>query len=324
MLPGQVPADWEREVEGIAHTFGAARGRVRVTGPSRISIELAHRDPLAAVVPALPIPATVDLDAVAVGVVEDGTPWRVRVAGSHVLVAGVTGAGKGSVLWSLIRGLCPAVAAGIVQIWAVDPKGGMELGPGRALFARFAGDGFEAMADLLEDAVAVMRARAGRLAGHSRRHTATVEDPLVVVVIDELANLTAYLPDRKLRDRVTQAVSLLLTQGRAVGVSVIAALQDPRKEVVAFRNLFPTKIALRLDEAAQVNMVLGDAARDQGALCDQIPESTPGVGYVRVDGIREPARVRAGWVTDDDIAAMAASYPAPAGRDALPTGEGRP
>ena len=37
MLPGQVPADWEKEIEGIAHTLGAGRGRVRVTGPSRIS-----------------------------------------------------------------------------------------------------------------------------------------------------------------------------------------------------------------------------------------------------------------------------------------------
>lgn len=195
----------------------------------------------------------------------------------------------------------------------------MELGPGRALFARFAADDFESMADLLDAAVVVMRARAGRLAGNSRKHQATVDEPLIVVVIDELATLTAYLPDRKVKDRIAHAVSLLLTQGRAVGVVVVAALQDPRKEVVTFRNLFPTKIALRLDEPAQVTMVLGDGARDQGARCDQIPESLPGVGYMRVDGIREPIRVRAGWVTDIDIAAMAATYPAPT---AAATGSG--
>lgn len=120
--------------------------------------------------------------------------------GRTLLVAGVTGAGKGSVLWSLLRGLCPAIAAGTVQVWAIDPKGGMELGAGRALFARFAGDEFDTMADLLDDAVALMRGRAARLAGHARRHQASPEEPLVVVVIDELANLTAYLPDRKLRD----------------------------------------------------------------------------------------------------------------------------
>ena len=179
------------------------------------------------------------------------------------------------------------------------------------MFARFAADDFDGMADLLDTAVGVMRARAARLAGVSRRHEASVEEPLIVVVIDELANLTAYLPDRKLKDRIAQAVSLLLTQGRAVGVVVVAALQDPRKEVIAFRNLFPTKVALRLDEPAQVTMILGDGARDQGARCDQIPDSLPGVGYVRIDGIREPIRTRASWVTDDDIAAMAAAYSVP-------------
>jgi S-DNA-T family DNA segregation ATPase FtsK/SpoIIIE len=139
-----------------------------------------------------------------------------------------------------------------------------------------------------------------------------VDEPLIVIAIDELANLTAYLPDRKLKDRISQAISLLLTQGRAVGVVVVAALQDPRKDVVTFRNLFPTKVALRLDEPSQVDMVLGDGARDQGARCDQIPESQPGVGYVRVDGVREPIRVRAGWVTDADIATMATRYRPPA------------
>src|SRR6202043_8188 len=166
-------------------------------------------DPLATVVPALAVPPTTDLSAVPVGVAEDGGIWCLRLAGSHVLVAGVTGAGKGSVIWSLLRGICPAIAAGTAQVWAIDPKGGMELGPGRALFARFAADDFEAMADLLDTAVTVMRARAARLAGNSRKHQASVDEPLIVVVIDELATLTAYLPDRKVKDRIAQAVSLL-------------------------------------------------------------------------------------------------------------------
>ena len=58
-------------------------------------------------------------------------------------------------------------------------------------------------------------------------------------------------------------------------------------------------------------MVLGDGAREAGARCDRIPDSTPGVAYVKVDSIREPHRVRAGHVTDTDIADLAASYPAP-------------
>ena len=53
-------------------------------------------------------------------------------------------------------------------------------------------------------------------------------------------------------------------KGRAVGYCVVAALQDPRKDVLSIRNLFPDRIAMRLDEPEQVDMVLGDGARDRG------------------------------------------------------------
>ena len=43
-----------------------------------------------------------------------------------------------------------------------------------------------------------------------------------------------------------------------MGVCVVGALQDPRKDVISLRNLFSTRIALRLDESDQVDMVLGD------------------------------------------------------------------
>ena len=123
--------------------------------------------------------------------------------------------------------------------------------------------------------------------------------------------LTAYLTDRQLKERIVKALGLLLTQGRAPGIVVIGALQDPRREVLQLRNLFPLRVALRLDTPTEVDMVLGDGAHDQGALCDKIPRSLPGVGYMRLEGVREPTRVRAGHVKDEDIAAMVAQYPAP-------------
>jgi S-DNA-T family DNA segregation ATPase FtsK/SpoIIIE len=89
---------------------------------------------------------------------------------------------------------------------------------------------------------------------------------------------------------------------------VVGALQDPRKDVISLRNLFSTRIALRLDESDQVDMVLGDGARDRGALADEIsplPEVGAGVGYVRLEASPDPVRVRAAYVTDQDIRAMA-------------------
>ena len=81
----------------------------------------------------------------------------------------------------------------------------------------------------------------------------------------------------------------------------MAAVQDPGKDVIAFRDLFPSRIALRLLEDVQVDMVLGRSARQHGAECDRIPPGLPGVGYVVLDGVREPARVRAAYVTDEDL-----------------------
>jgi S-DNA-T family DNA segregation ATPase FtsK/SpoIIIE len=308
LVLGQCTEDFEGAAPELAHSFGARACRVREERPGRLWLEFATADPLTQVVSALAVCDDVDLKAVAVGLQEDGEPWRLQVLGTHLLIAGATGSGKGSVLWSLVRGLAPAIREGRVVVWAIDPKGGMELGLGRGLFTRFCGAEFEAMADLLDDAVRVMHDRAKRLAGVTRLHEPTVGEPLIVIVIDEIATLSAYLEDRKLRSRMAHSLSLLLSQGRAVGVSVVGALQDPSKDVLAFRNLFPAHVGLRLDEPGQIDMVLGAGAREQGARCDRIPTSLPGVGYVRLDGVREPMRVRAGNVTDDDIAAMVSEY----------------
>jgi DNA segregation ATPase FtsK/SpoIIIE, S-DNA-T family len=208
--------------------------------------------------------------------------------------------------------MLPAMAAGLVSPWACDPKL-MELAFGRALFdryGRYAADPAD-IAGLLEDAVTGMQARALRFAGKQRDHTPTAEHPFVVIVVDEIAFLTAYQADRKLRERILAALATLTTQGRAVGYCVVAALQDPRKEVLNIRNLFPDKLALRLDEPAQVDMVLGDGARDRGASCDEIsadPRTGAGVSYVRLETAPDPVRVRAAFVSDDDIRAMTAAY----------------
>jgi len=190
----------------------------------------------------------------------------------------------------------------------------MELAYGRTIFdhcGQYAADPVAVMA-MLETAATDMQARAALLAGKQRDHTPTTEHPFVIVLVDEVAFLTAYHPDKNLRDRVKAALATLTTQGRAVGYCVVAALQDPRKEVMSIRNLFPDRIAMRLDEPDQVDMVLGDGARDRGATADLIssdPEIGAGVAFVRLETDPDPVRVRAAWVSDDDIRAMAATCP---------------
>ncbi len=153
-----------------------------------------------------------------------------------------------------------------------------------------------------------MRTRQASLRGVARFHEPTADEPLIVLIIDELAALTSYVTDREAKRRIGAALSLLLSQGRAVGVTVVAALQDPRKEVLPARDLFPTRVGLRMVDPDQVDMVLGAGARNHGARCDQIPESLPGVGYVGLDGVAEPVRVRFAYLTDTDIQMMVDRY----------------
>jgi S-DNA-T family DNA segregation ATPase FtsK/SpoIIIE len=293
----------------LAHGFGALLCRVRTARSGAVVLVFIRRDALATLVPALPIPANPDLKVLPVGKREDGLPWLVKLHGTHVLIAGATGAGKASLLWGLVRAMFPLMQSGLVRILAADPKL-MELAYGRVIFESYGDYAADpaSIAAMLDGAVADMQARAARFAGRQREHTPTIADPFTVVLVDEVAFLTAYQPDRKLKDRIMLALATLTTQGRALGYSVVAALQDPRKDVLTIRNLFPDRIAMRLDEPEQVDMVLGDGARDRGAACELIssdPATGAGVAFVRLESDPDPVRVRAGWVTDPDIRDLA-------------------
>jgi S-DNA-T family DNA segregation ATPase FtsK/SpoIIIE len=309
LVSGQSAADFAEHADNLAHGFRALLCRVRTARSGAVVLEFIRRDALAALVPALPIPGHPDLTALPVGRREDGAPWLVKLHGTHVLIAGATGAGKASLLWGLVRAMFLLLQQGLVRVLAADPKL-MELAYGRIIFdtyGHYAADP-AAIAAMLDAAVADMQDRAGRFAGRQREHTPTVEDPFTVVLVDEVAFLTAYQPDRKLKERIMAALATLTTQGRAVGYSVVAALQDPRKDVLTIRNLFPDRIAMRLNEPEQTDMVLGNGARDRGATCELIspdPAVGAGVAFVRVEADPDPVRVRAGWVTDWDIRALA-------------------
>jgi S-DNA-T family DNA segregation ATPase FtsK/SpoIIIE len=212
-------------------------------------------------------------------------------------------------MWSLMLGLAPAIRAGYVEVHGVDLKGGMELGLGRALFTRYA-DRPDQAVTLLEDAVTACEQRATSMAGVSRLHTPTTTAPLVLVLIDELASLTAYLPDRDLLRRGEVALARLCSIGRAPGYVVWGFLQDPRKETIRARHLFTQTIGLRLRDREESAMVLGDGALAAGAACHRISRSTPGIGYA-LDETGRLTQVRAGWVPDDAIRAVATAFPAP-------------
>jgi DNA segregation ATPase FtsK/SpoIIIE, S-DNA-T family len=134
---------------------------------------------------------------------------------------------------------------------------------------------------------------------------------LHVVMIDELAALTAYCPERDLQRRAEMAINLLCSQGRAPGFVVFACLQDPRKEVIPSRGLFTQMVGLRLKDLNETAMVLGETAVSSGAHCHRITRETPGIGYVVPEDAGYPVRVRAGFVSDQAIQSVAAEFRAP-------------
>lgn len=307
-LLGQTFEHFEAVSERLRTAAGVTRLRIQPAGVRDVLLTYTVADHLRAPFSAAPV-AEPDLASVDLGRREDGKPWSLAI-GPHTLVAGCSGAGKGSVFWSFAFGLAGAVKQGTVQLHGIDLKGGMEILMGRELFTTAATDGTQAAA-LLEELVVDMQERTQRYAGRQRSHVATLEEPLHVVMIDELAALTAYNNDRELQRRAEIAINLLCSQGRAPGFMVFACLQDPRKEVIPSRGLFTQMIGLRLKDVSETTMVLGDTAALSGAHCHRIGSDQPGTGYVLPEDGSHPIRVRAGYASDDAIRDVAHRFASP-------------
>lgn len=150
-----------------------------------------------------------------IGVTEDGQPVRVLVLRRNVLVGGIMGSGKSGVLNLIIANLA---ACRNVVLWGIDMKGGMELQPWASCFERLAFTPAQAT-QLFRDAVKRLEERAARMAAEGKRvWEPTPEDPALVIIVDEYAEL----PDAAHGD-----ADSLARLGRAVAVNLIAATQRP-------------------------------------------------------------------------------------------------
>lgn len=314
-LVGQTVAEWEKAAPAFSLAYGSRPVRFEPRGDGLITMKVGVQ-----VVGATAIEdvaeQTVDnslmtwreyLATVEIGKNEHGDPFRLPLIDSHALIAGITGAGKGSWVWSGLLRLVPAAKAGVVRFWGFDPKR-MELSMGRELFGdRYASKPQE-LVELMERACREMEERSDQLAGKARRFEPSTEHPLEILMIDELGFLAELLPDRNDQKRVDKALKALLVLGRAVGFTVIGALQDPRKSTLDVRDMFPNRVAMRLPKG-MVDLVLGNGMYDAGAHCDLIPFKVgAGGAYVLGESSTVPQFVRASWVSDEAIRSAAESY----------------
>jgi S-DNA-T family DNA segregation ATPase FtsK/SpoIIIE len=301
---GQTVDDLENAVPSIRDAVGAHSARSTVSSPGTVRMEFVMREQLS-VVEIAALPTSTEATAVEIGRRENGTAWILRVAGLHTLTVGCSGAGKGSVFWGIAGGLGPAIKSGTVRLLAVDLKYGIEVSVGSTLFSKIATTEAEA-ATLLTKLEELLDCRGRRMAGRARSHTPSTTEPLVVLLIDELAGLTAYMTDATLKKQVATSLSRILTKGRAIGIVVAAFMQDPRKEILPMRGLFTQTIALRLRSRDEVAMVLGDGLAD-AAPAHRINPDEPGTGYVIAeDG--STMKVRADHWPDSLIRSVAEEY----------------
>lgn len=222
----------------------------------------------------------------------------------HTLVAGATGSGKGSAIWGIIG---PAIRTGQpMRLYGCDPKMSEFAGPVESIFESVAFDP-EPISDMLQTVRDLMKDRRGR----GRDFVQSTENPLIIMAIDELPSLFGGM-DRKSAAAAANNLDEILRQGRSLGVIVVSATQEVTKEIVSARNSYGWRIALRLERAEEVTMLLGQGAVEEGARPHEIVSATPsngyataGIGWVRSDSAGL-VRVRFPYTSDDDLEQLVA------------------
>ncbi|WP_406284750.1 FtsK/SpoIIIE domain-containing protein [Embleya sp. NBC_00896] len=291
----------------LRHHWGISGVSAREVAPGLLSWTARVADPLAALIGIETWPVSPDLFRWTAALGEDGVPVSLPLA--HTLCVGGTGAGKGSVLWGMVNHLRGLALSGQAELYGIDPKR-QELRACPDVFRRLAHDP-EEWAALLADLVVELKERQKR---PGRDFVVSKSMPVVWLAIDEYASLGVLDKDKKRRDQTSADLLLLLTQGRSVGMYVMALVQSGLKAFAAERDFFLVRIGLRLASDSETDMVLGDGASDRGAACHLITPATPanryataGVAYVVVEEHGPvPVRVRFPYSPDHTLVDWAA------------------
>ena len=302
---GQTITDVMSKIPALESALGTFRGAIRVLPTpddlaNRCELRVLEIDPHAGAIPWPGPSATTITEPIDLGPFEDAAPCRVLFLRRHGLFGGGTGSGKSGGLNVLMGNLaaCPDVV-----IWGIDLKRGMELGPWAACIDRLATTPDQARA-LLADAVAILEARAAKLAAEGRRTWEPSPDaPALLIIIDEYAELAddaaEAMPDADSAARL----------GRAVAVTLIAATQRPTQKAMgqgAVRSQMDLRICFRVRERKDVDLILGQGMLTAGWHAHTL--NAPGKFLISAPEHTTPSRARAYLLTDQVVAETAARY----------------
>ena len=243
-------------------------------------------------------------DPVHLGQDEYGEPVYVNLAERNMLLGGEPGAGKSS-------GLNLITAHGALshdcRLVLVDGKQ-VELGMWQACADMFIGPSIDDAIEAFKEFQGTMNDRYQTLLATGRRKiTRESGDPVYLIPIDEYAYFSATVGTKTQRDTFAALTRDLVARGRAAGVIIILATQRPSHQVIdpSMRDLFSYRWAFRCTTDSSSDVVLGQGWASEGYTAADIDPLARGVGWL-LSETGDPRRIKAAYLTDDDIKYLAA------------------
>ena len=216
----------------------------------------------------------------------------------HLLVAGTTGSGKSVCVNTLISSILFSRKPEEVKLLLIDPKM-VELSIYNGiphLMAPVVTDMKKAAA-VLRWAVREMEARYKAFAASGKRDIKSYNEahpkaamPLIVLIIDELADLMMTAPDD-----IEESISRLAQMARAAGIHMVLATQRPSVNVITG--------SIKANVPSRISFAVGSQIDSRTILDMSGAEKLLGKGDMLFApiGANKPIRVQGAFISDDEV-----------------------
>lgn len=239
----------------------------------------------------------------------EGPVWRSLQATGHILVGGETGSGKSTWLNAVLAALLAAHTPQELQVAIVDPKEvefqayqdvphlfvpiATEVEDASALTAHL-------MAELDRRRVLFSRAGAKNLPGYNQRvGGANLQSrlPLILFIVDEVTDIAFQAG---LKSPFYTNLIRLVSKGRAFGLVVVLATQNPKAEVLntLIRGNMSSRIAFRVATTEHSRVILGQSG------AQNLPRTIRGRLVAQLD--RGQKILQGFYITEKEIEHLAA------------------
>jgi hypothetical protein len=225
------------------------------------------------------------------------------------LIGGMSDGGKSSAIWAIIAGYVEAVPVRlrVVDLSGVEFKAAADH-LGKGLVHDYVGNqyvpGARKLEEFWEDLEAAFTRRLISLEKSGKRwHRPTEEEPLDVLILDEILPIAAELR----KEATEHIVGRICYLGRKAGFVCIAASQAGQVDAIGrIRDLWPQRLAFRTASRFLTDAFLGDGAHSDGARASELDLAhDQGVGYMAADGVRGYISFRSAWVPDSETKQIA-------------------